>query len=244
MTFAKKNVPSDIHSVAKSSLRLRALAAVFLIASGAWLVTASGTPPKLPTEPRVTPPQRQMPVALYPRDVEVALALSAAPEHLRQEAAVYVLEEHGFVKVRDSRNGFACIVNRDHPRNQKPTCYDAEGVATILPKDLDVGEMLMQGKSLETINKTVAEGFRTGKYIAPRRPGVAYMLSNGNLDYNPQTGGTDLFPPHIMFYAPNLTNKDIGSKGDFANGLPSIAYRGPHGFMIVVAGEHAHPAGH
>lgn len=218
--------------------------AMTLIAASACLVATSTPPRSLANYPQTTPTQRQMPVALYPRDGEVALALSAAPEHLRRDAAVYVLEEHGYVKVRDSKNGFACIVNRDHPRNQKPTCYDAEGVATILPKVLDVGEMLMKGMPMEAINKAVAEGFRSGKYIAPRRPGVAYMLSNGNRDYNPQTGGTDWFPPHIMFYAPNLTNKDIGSKGDFADGLPSIGYQGPHGFMIVVAGEHSHPAGH
>lgn len=34
--------------------------------------------------------------------------------------------------VRDSQNSFTCIVNRDHPLNLKPTCYDAEGTATIL----------------------------------------------------------------------------------------------------------------
>jgi hypothetical protein len=42
-----------------------------------------------------------------------------------------------------------------------------------------------------------------------------------------------------MFYAPNLTTADIGSKGDFENGLPSIAYQGPHGDIIVGLGEHA-----
>ena len=70
------------------------------------------------------------------REKEVALALSAGPEHLRQGAAVYALERNGFVKVRDGSNGFTCIVNRDHPLNQKPVCFDAEGTATILPKAL------------------------------------------------------------------------------------------------------------
>jgi hypothetical protein len=110
---------------------------------------------------------------LLPRDREIALALSAAPEHLRKDAGVYVLERRGFVKVRESKNGFTCIVNRDHPLNQKPVCFDAEGTATILPKILRVGELLMQGKSMSEINAEIAEGFRTGKYISPRRAGVA-----------------------------------------------------------------------
>ena len=43
--------------------------------------------------------------ALMPRDKEVALALSAAPEHLRANATVYVLEAHGFTKVREGAMG-------------------------------------------------------------------------------------------------------------------------------------------
>src|ERR1700746_3518075 len=112
---------------------------------------------------------------LLPREKETDLALNAAPEHLRKSAGVYVLERHGFVKIRESTNGFTCIVNRDHPLSLKPVCFDAEGTATILPKILRVGELLMQGKAMSEINAEIAEGFRTGKYIAPRRSGVAYM---------------------------------------------------------------------
>ena len=172
---------------------------------------------------------------LLPRATEVTLALSAAPAHLRARAGVYVLERNGFVKVRDSKNGFTCVVNRDGPRNQKPTCYDAEGTTTILPQVLFVGARLMKGASLSEIDAEVREGFRTGRFQSPKRPGVAYMLSCSNRDFNPQSGTVDGFPPHVMFYAPNLTNDDIGSDGKFAPGLPSIGYQGPHGFMIVVS---------
>lgn len=172
---------------------------------------------------------------LIPPEEEMTLALSAAPAHLRANATVYVLEKSGFVRARAGTNGFACIVNRDHPLGRKPTCYDAEGTATILPKVLRVGELLMQGAPQEAIEREIEEGFRSGKFIAPRRPGVAYMLSNGNRDYDPRTGTVRPFPPHVMFYAPNLTNADIGSLGDGAGGLPFIAYPGPHAFMIVMA---------
>jgi hypothetical protein len=39
---------------------------------------------------------------------EVEMALSSAPEDLRAGAGMYVLQSKGFVKVRDSRNGFNC----------------------------------------------------------------------------------------------------------------------------------------
>ena len=174
---------------------------------------------------------------LLSREKEVALALSAAPEHLRQRAGVYALERNGFVKVRDSSNGFTCIVNRDRPLNQKPVCFDAEGTATILPKILRVGELLMQGKPMSEIDAEIAEGFRTGKYISPRRPGVAYMFSGDIRNFNPRTGKVESFPPHVMFYAPNLTNADLGITPEALAkdpSLPFVAYQGPHGFIIVV----------
>jgi hypothetical protein len=74
----------------------------------------------------------------------------------------------------------------------------------------------------------------SGRFISPRRPGVAYMLSGDIKHVNRKTGGVSSFPPHVMFYAPNLTNADIGSKGDGSDGMPFIAYQGPHGFMIMM----------
>jgi hypothetical protein len=54
---------------------------------------------------------------LMPQDKEMAVALSAAPEHLQGGASVYVLKQTGFALVRQGTNGFSCIVNRDHPLN-------------------------------------------------------------------------------------------------------------------------------
>lgn len=177
---------------------------------------------------------------LLPREKEIELALSAVPEHLRAGAGVYVLERNGFVKVRESTNGFTCIVNRDHPLNQKPVCFDAEGTATILPKILRVGELLMQGRTMSEIDKEIEEGFRTGKYISPRRAGVAYMLSGDIRNYNPRTRKVESFPPHVMFYAPNVTNADLGTTREALTkdpSLPFVAYQGPHGYIIVLAGD-------
>ena len=177
---------------------------------------------------------------LLPREKEIELALSAAPEHLRNGAGIYVLERTGFVKVRESANCFTCIVNRDHPLNQKPVCFDAEGTATILPKILRVGELLMQGRATSEINAEIEEGFCSGKYVSPRRAGVAYMLSGDIRNYNSRTGKVESFPPHIMFYAPNLANADLGTTPEALAkdpSLPFVAYQGPHGFIIVLAGD-------
>jgi hypothetical protein len=194
--------------------------------------------PQPATDTRANTTNAQPLPELLPREKEIALALSAAPEHLRTGAGVFVLERKGFVKLRDSTNGFTCIVNRDHPLNQKPVCFDAEGAATIHPKILRVGELLMQRKPMSEIDAEIADGFRTGKYISPHRAGVAYMLSGDIRNYNPQTGKVESFPPHVMFYAPNLTNADLGVTPEALAkdpSLPFVAYQGPHGFIIVLA---------
>jgi hypothetical protein len=176
-------------------------------------------------------------LAIPPLEEEIQLALSAAPDHLRDGAGVYALTQTGFDLARESTNGFTCVVNRDHPLSQKPTCYDAEGARTILPKVLFVGEMLRQGVAPEEIDRRVAAKFASGKFVSPARAGVAYMLSPHIRNYNLQTGAVDGFPPHIMFYAPNVTNADIGTTWEAVRDkqwLPFVAYQGPHGFFVVV----------
>ncbi len=177
----------------------------------------------------------QQPVRLLPLQAEVALALSAAPPNLRDGAGVWALQSSGWVEVRNSSNGFTCAVNRDHPLARKPTCWDAEGTATILPVVRRWGELLLQGITPDSISRIIARGFRDGTYISPRRPGIAYMLSDSTEQYVYRTGKLAPFPPHVMFYAPNLTNEDIGYNGDFSSGLPFIAYQGPQAYMIMLA---------
>lgn len=179
-------------------------------------------------------------VELLPRTCEVALALSAAPEHLRGDATVYALEKEGYLKVREGANNFICIVNRDHPRVLKPTCFDREGAETIVPKILFFGESLIAGKPVATIKREVDRAFSEGRFISPRRPGVAYMLSRYNRPYNSGTGELGWFPPHVMFYAPDLTTEDIGFSMEAwhaNNRLPGIGYQGPHGYMIMIADD-------
>ncbi|QJB69914.1 hypothetical protein [Parasphingorhabdus halotolerans] len=177
---------------------------------------------------------------ILPRACESSLALSAAPEYLRAKAGIYVLSAEGYEQVRPSANNFTCIVNRDDPRVLKPTCFDAEGAATIIPKILVVGKRLLAGEAADAINSKLKLEFADGTFISPRRPGIAYMLSRYNRPVNPQTGQLGFFPPHVMFYAPNLTNDDIGhdmKHHNPARPLPMIAYGGPQGYMIMIADD-------
>jgi hypothetical protein len=177
------------------------------------------------------------------RETEIALALSACPPPVASKAAVYVLDKSGYVKVRDSQNGFTAIVQHSLRTSQEPQCIDAEGTRTLLPRMLKVAELRAQGKSPEEIKRFVADAFAKGVFRPPSRLGVDYMLSTENLVPNPK-GTVVPFPPHVMFYGPYLTNADLGLDGELgSDGNPAgpafVAGEGsPHALIIVPVGIH------
>ncbi|MCS3761108.1 hypothetical protein [Bradyrhizobium centrosematis] len=170
---------------------------------------------------------------LMDRETEVAMALSACPPAVASKAAVYVLEKSGYVKIRDSENGFTALVQHSMPTSQEPECLDAEGARSHLPRMLKVAELRGQGKSPEEIRRFMADGLIKGMFRPPTRPGIIYMLSKENIVPDSK-GGTESFPPHVMFYAPYLTNADLGSGGEAEGGAAFVAGEGSPFALIIV----------
>ena len=179
---------------------------------------------------------------ILPQACEVSLALSAAPDYLRDKSGVIVLTEFGYQTYRESQNGFTCIVNRDDPSVLKPTCFDKVGTESVVPKIKYVGTRLIAGDPIEDINSDISDMFEDGTFNSQSGAVVAYMLSRYNRPVNRQTGELGFFPPHVMFHAPNLTNDDIGhdmAHHDMSRPLPMIAYGGPQGYMIMISDDGA-----
>jgi len=171
---------------------------------------------------------------LLPRALEIELALSAAPKHLRDQATVWALDRSGYTIARKGTNAFACIVSR-RAGDLFPVCWDAEGSRSLLPIDVDDAQMRLIGKSAAEIEASVAERFKSGAYHAPARAGIAYMLSpmRYRIDEHGVLSRT-VSNPHLMFYGPNLTDADIGGvRGAFV----FVNRVGPDGMMIVPVGE-------
>jgi hypothetical protein len=184
------------------------------------------------------------------QDEEIALALSACPPFVAQKAGVYVLRSSGYAKVRESSNGFNALVQHSLPQAQDPQCIDAEGSRTILPRYLKVAELRAQGKTPEEIRRFVADAYAKGTFKPPARVGIDYMLSTHNLTPNSR-GEVVPFPPHVMIYAPFLTNADLGLGAELGpDGNPVgpafVAGEGqPQALIIVLVGgarSHVHPA--
>jgi hypothetical protein len=179
------------------------------------------------------------PPPLKDRQKEIALALSACPPSVASKAAVYVLEATGYVRVRDSQNGFTAIVQHAIPNSQDPQCMDAEGTRTFLPRYLKVAELRAQGKGREEITRFVADAFAKGIFQPPTRPGVDYMLSTENMvTIDEEKGIVAPFPPHVMFYGPYLTNADLGSDGKPGSAVFVAGEGTPHALIIVHVAAH------
>jgi hypothetical protein len=194
-----------------------------------------------------TSAQTEMPKPAYdfslPREEKIKLAESAAPPEISGHATVYLLEQTGYVKIREGTNGFSCLVDRQTPLNLEPTCFDAEGSATTLPTRLYVEEQRAKGKTEEQIKTEIDEGYKTGKYKAPSKPGIVYMMSDRGYLLVPGTNKLVHIPPHLMFYAPYATDKDLGSPPGAAN-MPRVIRPGqPDAYIIVIPGPAAQ-AGH
>lgn len=176
----------------------------------------------------------------FPREVEIALALSGGPAHLRDGASVYVYGPQGFEKAKDGTNGFTCLVNRDAflygADNFKPTCWDAEGLNSYVPVMLRVGELLARGKATAEIRADIDAGFKAGRYKRPARGGVAFMMAGDvKLDAAGKITAT-AFPGHMMFYAPGVTSADLGYSASAAREdrtLPFVFDRGAGGSELA-----------
>ena len=171
---------------------------------------------------------------LLPRALEIELALSAAPTHLRGGATVWVLDKSGYAIAKKGGNPFACVVSR-RAGDLFPVCWDAEGTRSLLPLDVEDAQLRLSGKSGSEIEAIVMERFKSGQHHAPSRAGIAYMLSPIRYRIDEHGGVTRTTSnPHLMFYGPNLTDSDIGGvRGAFV----FINRVGPDGMMIVPVGQ-------
>lgn len=203
-----------------------------------------------------------------PRDLEIQLALSALPAHLRDSATVYVLNpDKGFEVARKGTNGFHTFVARigaDSFRGTwplkeyrddilQPTAFDEVGAKEQMRVYFDAAEMEAKGTPPEELKKIIQERYQKHYYKAPQRAGVSYMMSPilrayVNPDQAQDVATTNI--PHVMHYAPNTSNPDVGAafpEGEQISHYmqhgrwketpdPFVIQEGPHGYFIQFLG--------
>lgn len=194
-----------------------------------------------------------------PSDLETELALRALPPHLRGGATVYLLDPvKGYYVSRKGTNGFICFIDRtdwEWGEFRKdvfaPISYDAEGARTIFPTYRDAAAMRASGKfTAMQVRDTIVARIHKGIYRAPARTGVSYMVAPIMRVYTGNPGDNNVATmsmPHCMFYAPYVSESDVGIGNDFPKGPALVnpgntllgARKGPFGYIIMALNEEA-----
>jgi hypothetical protein len=185
----------------------------------------------LPARAQATNPYASMaPLDQYlmsDENSEIALARSAAPASISDNAEIMVLAPNGYKTAVKGTNGFLCLVGRSwsqaidnpefwNPKIRAPHCLNAQAAKTIAPVFLIRTKLVLEGKSkAEVLAATTAA--LDSKELPALEPGaIAYMMSKQQ--YINDDGKA--WHPHVMFYVSGDTTK---SSGGNLPGSPVIA---------------------
>jgi hypothetical protein len=146
---------------------------------------------------------------LTERSEEIALAKSAAPPAIANDAEVWVLTRHGYEVAAHGKNGFLCLVERGwtadvgdanfwNPRLRGPICFNAPAVRTYVPFTVKKTELVLAGRSKEQMANAIRAAVAAGELPRIEPGAMCYMLSKQG--YLSDEDGH--WHPHLMFFMP------------------------------------------
>lgn len=142
------------------------------------------------------------------RSEEIALARSAAPASISNDADVMVLGERGYEAAVKGKNGFVCLVERSwfasfadpqfwNPRIRGPDCLNPAAASSVLPVNLERTQWALAGLSkAEMLTRAKSS---PAAHQSPAPGSLGYMMSKqGHLS---DVDGH--WHPHLMFFQPH-----------------------------------------
>lgn len=155
------------------------------------------------------------------RDAEIALARSAAPKSISDDATVLVLGRHGYETAVEGKNGFVCIVERlwtapfDHPefwnpKGRGPICYNPAAARSVLPYTFKRTELALAGMTKPQMLDHIKAAVANKELPTPEPGATSYMLSKEGY-LNDRAGH---WVPHLMFHIPKTDGASWGANLD------------------------------
>lgn len=171
---------------------------------------------------KADPPYAQMaPLEQYlmsDSNVEIALARSAAPKAISDNAEVMVLDREGYRTRVNGTNGFVCMVERSwtagldfpefwNPKIRSPICFNPPAARTYLPITITKTKLALSGRSKSQIFEAI-EAKLDKRELPPIEIGaMCYMMSRDG--YLGDSAGH--FHPHLMFFIPQTDARVWGA---------------------------------
>ena len=153
------------------------------------------------------------------RNAEIALARSAAPESISQDAEIMVLGQHGYETAVKGKNGFVCMVWRSwtagtddpdfwNPKLRGPICLNALAARSQVPLTRKKTEVILASRSKAQMSEAVNAAFDKKELPLPESGAMCYMLSKQQ--YLSDSGGH--WHPHLMFFLPAHRPRKLGAQ--------------------------------
>ena len=149
---------------------------------------------------------------------EIAMARSAAPQAIAQDANILILGRGGYKTAVDGKNGFTCLVERSwmspfdrpefwNPKIRGPICYNPAAVKTVLPYTLNRTKLILSGVSKAQAHKIIEASAAKKELAAPEAGAMSFMLSK--MGYLGDSVGQ--WHPHLMFHVPRTGEDSWGA---------------------------------
>ncbi len=169
---------------------------------------------------------------------EVALARTAGPTSLSAGAAVYVLRDGEFVKVRDGSSGWACMVSRDTKADGVfPMCFDPEATRTLMAVEMMRTKLRTRGLSNTAVEHEVEAAYNRGTLHYPEKPAMVYMMSSKQVLMSYQGDKVQrvgAWHPHVMIYLPHASAGQFALGADDGSSPVSAPFSDAGGVQLVV----------
>jgi hypothetical protein len=190
------------------------------ILSGTWRAQAQNAATRYP---KMAPIEQY----LMERNAEIAMARSAAPKSISDDAKVMVLGRQGYETAVQGKNGFVCMVERSwtaeidnpdfwNPKLRGPICFNPQAARTYMPITIEKTKLVLAGRSKAEMF-AATEAALDKKKLPPLEPGaMCYMLSKQGY-LNDAVGR---WHPHLMFFVPTT---DAMAWGANLPGSPVLA---------------------
>jgi len=182
---------------------------------------------------------------LMPQADEIALARTAAPANISDQATIKVFTKTGFEVAQQGDKGSVCMVMRGFSAPtytpaqfrdlvydatvRAPICFIAPAVQEVLPYYELRTKLALQGKNPDQIAEAIAVAYAKGEL--PKRDQVtfAYMWS-AKQSLGPGIGH---WHPHVMLFAPYYNNSMVGGS-PFGSPFPQGSDDAGTPFSVVV----------
>lgn len=189
---------------------------------------------------------------LLDRGQEIALARSAGPEAVSDEATILVLTQTGdYETAENGTNGWTCFVGRGwtgpapvregrrvlgaenfETNRLGPQCFNALASKSVLAWHRFTTRLFLTGETAETVSDRVQDALKSGELSVPELGAMSYMLSSRQ-HLNDRIGAWN---PHFMFYTPYADGAELFGTEQITTDAPFVTDGGsPWATTTVVA---------